>query len=95
MQSKNKKQANYAERMHIERVKWLPCSVCPAAAPSECHEMKQGRWYSSIALCPDCHRGALLGLHGQRRAWAIAKMDETDALAVTIQRLMELAYAER
>jgi hypothetical protein len=28
-----------------------------------------------------------MGLHGQRRAWAIRKMDELDALAVTIERL--------
>ena len=32
---------------------------------------------------------ALMGLHGQRRAWAIHKMDEADALNVTIQRLMD------
>lgn len=31
-----------------------------------------------------------MGWHGQRRAWAIHKMDEADALNVTIQRLMEL-----
>lgn len=28
-----------------------------------------------------------MGLHGQRRMWAIKKMDEIDALAVTVQRL--------
>ena len=36
-------------------------------------------------------RGALLGLHGERRMWAIKKMDELDALAVTVGRLMEAA----
>ena len=49
-----------------------------------------GRTFHQNALCESCHRGALMGLHGQRRAWAIHKMDETDALNVTIQRLMEL-----
>ncbi len=29
-----------------------------------------------------------MGWHGQRRAWAIRKMDELDALNVTIQRLL-------
>ena len=29
-----------------------------------------------------------MGWHGQRRMWAIKKMDEVDALAVTIQRLL-------
>jgi hypothetical protein len=28
-----------------------------------------------------------MGLHGQRRMWAIRKMDELDALNVTIERL--------
>ncbi len=51
--------------------------------------MKQHRQYTCIALCESCHRGAMMGLHGQRRAWAIHKMDEADALNVTIQRLME------
>jgi hypothetical protein len=30
-----------------------------------------------------------MGWHGERRAWAIAKMDELDALNVTIKRLIE------
>lgn len=78
-----------AEREHMGKVKELPCSVCDAAGPSEAHHMKQSAAFTCIALCESCHRGALMGLHGQRRAWAIHKMDETDALNVTIQRLME------
>jgi hypothetical protein len=31
----------------------------------------------------------MLGWHGQKRMWAIKKMDELDALNVTIKRLME------
>lgn len=80
---------NTREREHLARVKELPCSVCDADGPSEAHHMKQHRQYTCIALCESCHRGALMGLHGQRRAWAIHKMDEADALNVTIQRLME------
>jgi hypothetical protein len=30
-----------------------------------------------------------MGWHGEKRAWAIAKMDELDALNVTIKRLRE------
>ena len=81
---------NTREREHLARVKELPCSVCDASGPSEAHHMKQHRQYTCIALCESCHRGALMGLHGQRRAWAIHKMDEADALNVTIQRLMEM-----
>lgn len=77
------------ERLHLAKVKALPCSVCDAPAPSEAHHVKQHSQYLCVALCEDCHRGPLLGIHGQRRAWAIRKMDEQDALAVTIKRLME------
>jgi len=88
MQSKNKPAPTMAERDHIERVKNLPCSVCDAAGPSECHEIKQGQWFTSIALCGSCHRDSFNGLHGQMRMWKIMKMDELDALAVTIERLV-------
>lgn len=88
MQSKNKPAPTKAERDHIENVKLLPCSVCDANGPSECHEIKQGQWFTSIALCQDCHRDPVMGLHGQRRAWLIRKVDELDALAVTVQRLV-------
>lgn len=88
MQSKNKDRPSAAEARHVERVKHLPCSVCDAPGPSEAHEIKQGSWWLSVALCADCHRGQVLGLHGQRRAWSVRKMDELDALAVTIERLM-------
>jgi len=86
--SKNKRRPTAAERRHIERVKALPCSVCGAPGPSDAHHVKQSSAWHCVALCKDCHQGALLGIHGQRRAWALAKMDETDALAVTIERLM-------
>jgi hypothetical protein len=88
MQSKNKLPMNTAERAHVARVKLLPCSVCNCVGPSECHEIKQGQWFTSVALCPDCHRDPVLGLHGQKRMWKIHKMDEVDALAVTIERLV-------
>ena len=92
MQSKNKPAPLKSEREHIQRVKELPCSVCDQGggngAPSDCHEVKQGQWYTSIALCPDCHTGAFNGIHGQKRMWAVKRMDELDALAVTIERLI-------
>ena len=77
------------EREHLARVKDLPCSVCDAPPPSEAHHVKQHRQYTCVSLCPDCHRGSVMGWHGQKRIWAIKKMDELDALDVTIQRLME------
>jgi len=89
MYSKNKKPPTSLEKAHIERVKSLPCSICEQHGPSECHEIKQGQWFTSIALCVDCHRGHN-GWHGTKALWRIRKMDELDALNVTIKRLFEL-----
>lgn len=77
------------EREHLAKVKSLPCSVCDAPPPSEAHHIQQGQQYTCVALCPDCHRGPILGWHGQRRMWAIKKMEEIDALALTVKRLMQ------
>lgn len=91
MQSKNKAAPTVAEAEYIRLVKLCACSVCDAgggeSAPSEAHEIEQGAWWLSVALCASCHRGSLMGLHGQRRMWAIKKMTELDALAVTIRRV--------
>lgn len=81
------------ERNHMAKVKALPCSVCDAQGPSEAHHIKQSTAFLCIALCPDCHRGPILGLHGQRRMWLVRKLDELDALNVTVQRLMEESHA--
>lgn len=91
MHSKNKRKRTAAEQAHVDRVKALPCSVCGASAPSEAHEPEQGLWFASIALCSDCHRGSVNGLHGQRVMWRVHKMNELQALAVTVERLMEAA----
>lgn len=87
MRSKNHKALTAAESAHIAKVKALPCSVCDAPAPSDAHHIKQQRHFTVVALCKDCHQGSLNGLHGQRRMWAVKKMDELDALNVTIERL--------
>ncbi len=78
---------NAAERRWVALVKEQPCSVCEAPGPSDAHHIKQGRHYTVVALCKSCHQGSMMGWHGQRRAWAIAKMDELDALDVTIRNV--------
>ena len=75
------------ERSHLARVKELPCSLCDAPGPSDAHHVTQKSAYTCIALCKDCHQGPIMGWHGQKRAWSIRKMDQIDALAVTIKRL--------
>lgn len=89
MRTKNAKPMTAAEREHVARVKALPCSVCDAPGPSEAHHVRQGVHFSVVALCTDCHRGSFAGWHGQKRMWAVKKMDELDALAVTVRRLSE------
>lgn len=88
MRTKNAKSIKVREAAHIGAVKALPCSVCDEPGPSDAHHIKQGQHFTVVALCKSCHQGALMGLHGQRRMWAIKKMDEVDALAVTVERLL-------
>lgn len=78
---------NAAERAWVARVKELPCSVCGVLGPSDAHHIKQGCHYTVVALCKSCHQGPKMGWHGEKRAWAIAKMDEIDALNVTLRNL--------
>lgn len=68
-------------------VKNQPCSVCNAPAPSDAHHIKQGNHFTTVALCKSCHQGSKMGWHGEKRAWAIAKMDENDALNVTLRNI--------
>ncbi|HEY8878294.1 MAG TPA: hypothetical protein VIN03_12060 [Roseateles sp.] len=88
MQSKNKAAPTKAERAHIERIKEMSCGVCEASGPSECHELKQGQWFTSIPLCADCHRGSFNGIHGQARIWAAYKLDEQAVLNETLRQLL-------
>lgn len=76
-----------SERAHIERVKSLPCSVCDALAPSQAHHIEQSLAYSCVALCQDCHQGTHNGWHGQRAIWRVKRMQELNALCITIERL--------
>jgi len=87
-------QLNAKEREYVRLVKSLPCSVCDASGPSDAHHVKQHRQFTVVALCKSCHQGAVMGWHGQKRMWAIKKMDEMDALDITIQRaIKELSSA--
>lgn len=76
------------EREHLSAIKSLPCSVCDAAAPSAAHHIKQDQPYLCVALCQDCHQGSHNGIHGQQSIWKVMRMDEYDALAVTLRRLL-------
>ena len=88
MQSKGKPSRTKAESAHIERVKSTPCVICDAPPPSECHEIEQGQWFTSVALCADCPRGSVNGLHGQRAMWRVTKHTELSALNETLRRVL-------
>lgn len=88
MQSKNKHKPTAREREHIGLIKQMDCGVCGTAGPSEAHEMVQGQWFTSMPLCPDCHRGSFNGIHGQKRIWSVMKKDELSVLNETIEKLL-------
>jgi hypothetical protein len=77
------------ERVHLARVKELPCSVCGAAGPSEAHHIEQHKQYTCIPLCESCHRSSFNGIHGQARIWKVLKKTEMSCLNDTIKKLLE------
>ncbi len=88
MRSKNSKPITQIEAAHMAKVKSLPCSVCDADPPSAAHHAKQGRHFTTIALCWACHQGPH-GWHGDKTYWRIYKQDEWSALNITIGRLQD------
>lgn len=92
MWSKNKKRPTALEGRYLAMVAALPCSVCDAEGPSEVHELKQGVWFLVAALCASCHRSDHNGLSGKRHMWKVKRMDELDALAVTVRRVFEKVF---
>jgi hypothetical protein len=88
VQSKNKRAPNKAESEHITRIKAMRCIVCDATGPSDCHEITQGHWWTSLPLCKDCHQGPHNGIHGQRAIWNVLKLDELGALNLLIPKLV-------
>lgn len=76
------------ERVHLARIKEMPCGVCGATGPSDAHHIEQGRQYLCIPLCKDCHQGSHNGIHGQARIWAVYKKTELSVLNDTIKNLI-------
>jgi len=77
-----------AERTWVSMVKEQPCSVCGADGPSDAHHIEQGLHWCVVALCKSCHQGSKMGWHGEKTAWRLAKMQELDALNVTIKHVV-------
>jgi len=87
MRTKNSAPLTRAEREHMNKLRNLPCSVCDAPGPSYAHHIEQGQHFTAVAVCESCHTSNFNGIHGQRRAWIVRKLDELSALNITLQRL--------
>lgn len=97
MWSKNKARQTPAEADHVAKVKRCACVLCDAEAPSEAHEIVQGLWWLSLAVCPICHRGPK-GIHGDQtmlrlRFKAAGERGEVLALNETLARVAALEDA--
>ncbi len=90
-----------AEKRHKARVAKLPCMLGyvlgEAHGPVQVHHIREGQGLSqrasdflTIPLCRECHQGDL-GVHGDRTLMRIAKVDELDLLAITIEHLVNVA----
>ena len=82
-----------AGERYMARVRELPCFVCGKSAPSSAHHIRAGMGKSqkasdflTIPLCREHHQGKS-GIHGDRSAWYLRKLDEWDGVADTIRRL--------
>lgn len=81
---------NKAEKAHMAMIKSLPCGVCDASAPSDCHHItvagRRVSHYLTIPLCKDCHQDNHNGIHGLARMWDVMKKTEMSVLAETIAK---------
>lgn len=75
------------ERLHLARIKEMPCGVCGQSGPSDAHHIKQHHQYLCIPLCRDCHQG-YNGIHGTKALWRVRKLDELIVLNETIRNLV-------
>lgn len=83
---------------HIERVLSLRCAICEVLGMDQegrtyAHHIREGQGMSqraddelAVPLCLEHHVGKT-GIHGDRSAWRMARMEELDALVVTIRNL--------
>ena len=89
------------EREYMGRVANLGCFLCRhlgyGPTPAQVHHLRAGvgmgqrnSHYLTIPLCDTHHANSSPdGIHGQRRAWKLAGVDEMDGLADTIRLLQK------
>lgn len=93
------KRATTAEKAYMDRVAQIGCVLCHELGQQPTgritlHHPREGQGGAQrspnwlvIPLCEDCHQGDHNGFHGRRAMWKLARWDEMDALAATIEAL--------
>ncbi len=86
---------------YIGHVKSLPCVLCTLLGQQQvtvthAHHPRSGQGMAQrasdwlvAALCQDCHQGKL-GVHGDRTLLRLAKVEEMDLVALTVQQVFVL-----
>ena len=86
-------------RLHLATIASLPCVLCellgmPQTARTQVHHLREGVGMGqrnsdmlTIPLCADHHTGQS-GIHGDRSALRLAKVEELDLLDITLTKVM-------
>lgn len=84
-----------AEKRHLSLIASFPCVVCGQPGPSIVHHIRAGQGmgerashFLTLPLCHADHVGPS-GIHGDRSAWRLRKLDELSALAKVNQWVEE------
>ena len=86
-----------ASKRYMNRVAKVPCVLCAAlgidGVPANVHHVREGQGtgqrasdWLTVSLCRTCHQSPI-GLHGDRSLMKLAKLEELDLLALTIEAL--------
>ena len=85
---------NATEQKHLDRLSELPCAVCDGPSEVIHHPRafagmgQRAPHMLAIPTCVECHVGAG-GIHGDKSAWRVRKLNEPAALAKTWARYVE------
>lgn len=87
-----------AERRYLARIVGMRCVLCERLGQRQqgrtyAHHIREGQGmsqrasdYLAIPLCLECHQGPC-GIHGDRSLLRVAKCEELDLLADTIEKV--------
>ena len=80
-------------KQYLNKIASFECVNC-GTHPVEIHHLREGVGmaqrnsdFLTVPLCPECHRGPR-GIHGDRSAFRLNKLDEMKMLALTIERVV-------